>query len=66
LQVIDFGLSKTYGVVPDSPLKKKGLAVNGNTSSSSSNTKSSSSSGKESNIMKTRAGTVWNFRIIFF
>jgi len=56
LQVIDFGLSKTYGIVADSPLKKKGVAVNANTASSS--TKASSSSGKESNIMKTRAGTV--------
>jgi len=56
LQVIDFGLSKTYGIVADSPLKKKGVAVNANTASSS--IRASSSSDKQSNIMKTRAGTV--------
>lgn len=43
-KVIDFGLSKTYGVVQDSPLKKKGMSV--------------PSQSPSSNIMKTRAGTV--------
>ena len=46
----------------DSPLIKKGTAVNANTTSSSK--KASTSSDKESNIMKTRAGTVKNLIII--